>query len=323
MNLDRFNLIFRKYILLWALLAMVVGYLAGRFNQQRVLTLRALLIPLLFLMIFIMAFSVRLSSLLKLGSYRSQILASFILSVLSPLLCILITRIIPQRFQFLRTGMVISSTVPPEAMLSAWTAFLEGDILLTLIIQSFTFIYYLFLIPFGLTALLENITQFSMMILIKNLVVLIVIPFGLAGALQLLFRGYLNHRVMVRLKPTLSSLSGMIELFVIMIAIALHADIIADNPVIIMWGVLTGSLYYAATFVAALLLTRLFRFDYQTSVPLVYQNGCKNLPVAMVIALSTFEGQVMLGVAACLLVQFPVSALFYTVFTRLRESGRL
>jgi hypothetical protein len=41
----------------------------------------------------------------------------------------------------------------------------------------------------------------------------------------------------------------------------------------------------------------------------------------MVIALSTFQGQVMLGVAAAVLTQFPVSALFYMVFTRMRRKA--
>jgi ACR3 family arsenite efflux pump ArsB len=319
--MNRLNVVFRKYILLWALLAMVVGYLAGQYNHERVETLQSLVFPLLFFMIFMMAFSVNLSSLVQLGKYRNQILASFVLSVLSPLLCIGISRIIPQPFAFMRTGLVISSTVPPNAMLSAWTAFLEGDILLTLLIQSFTFLYYLILVPFGLTALLENITSFSILILVKNLIVLIVLPFTLAGGLQVVLRNRLTPAVMRRIKPSLSTLSGIIELFIIMISIALHADIISANPDIIMWGVSTGALYYAATFVSALVITRLFGFTYERSVPLIYQNGAKNLPIAMVIALSTFQGQVMLGVAAAVLTQFPVSALFYMVFTRMRRKA--
>jgi hypothetical protein len=34
----------------------------------------------------------------------------------------------------------------------------------------------------------------------------------------------------------------------------------------------------------------------------------------MVIALSTFESRTILGVAACMLAQFPISALFYSLF---------
>jgi predicted Na+-dependent transporter len=67
-------------------------------------------------------------------------------------------------------------------------------------------------------------------------------------------------------------------------------------------------------FIIAFYITRLFRFDLQTSVPLIYQNGTKNLPIAMVIALSTFESRTILGVAACMLAQFPISALFYSLF---------
>ncbi len=296
---------------------MVVGYLAGRFNHERVLSLKFLLTPLLFAMIFLMVFPVKMSSLLKLRLYSSQIIASYVLTVLSPVLALIVSKIIPGKFVFLSTGIVISSTVPPDAMLSAWAAFLEGDVLLTLIIQSFTFIYYLFLVPFGFTLLFEGLTNFSLLLLIKNLIVLIVMPFVLAGVLRVLLRRYITKDVLSLIRPTLSTISGIIELFIILISIALWARIITNNPVIILWGVFTASLYYATALTAAYFMIKVFDFDYQTSVPLLFQNGSKNLPVAMVITLSTFQSQAMLGVAACVLVQFPISALFYSVIRKI------
>jgi ACR3 family arsenite efflux pump ArsB len=295
---------------------MVVGYLAGRFNPQRVESLRFLLTPLLFVMIFIMVFPSRLSSILKLKLYAFPIIMSFILTVLSPIFGILVSRIIPTQFLFLRTGIVISSTVPPDAMLSAWTSFLEGDILLTLIIQSFTFVLYLFLIPFGLKLLLAKSSIFSMGILIQNLFFLILIPFVIAGILKLFLKRFLTPQRMKELRPTLSSISGIIELLIILISIALRSEIITQNPVIIWWGVLTAALFYAVAFMAALYITKLFRFNHETSIPLIYQNGTKNLPIAMVIAITTFESRAILGVAACILAQFPISALFYSIFSR-------
>jgi ACR3 family arsenite efflux pump ArsB len=312
-----FNLRFRKYILLWAFLAMVLGYFIGRFNHERVIGLKFLVTPLLFTMIFLMVFPVKMSSLLKLRLYSSQIIASYVLTVLSPVLALIVSKIIPQQFVFLSTGIVISSTVPPDAMLSAWAAFLEGDVLFTLIIQSFTFIYYLFLVPFGLTLLFEGLTDFSLFLLIKNLLFLIVMPFVLAGILRFLLRKYVTKDVLSFIKPTLSTISGIIELFVILISIALWEQIITENPGVILWGVFTASLYYATALTAAYFMIKVFDLDYQTSVGLLFQNGTKNLPVAMVITLSTFRSQAMLGVAACVLVQFPISALFFSVIRKI------
>lgn len=319
-SMHRFNMQFRKYILLWAFLAMVVGYMAGKFNPQRIASLKGLLTPLLFIMVFIMVFPTDISSLLKLKLYSFPIIVSFILSILSPVLGIVVSKIIPPGFLFLKTGIVISSTVPPNAMLSAWTAFLEGDVLFTFLIQSFTFVYYLFLVPFGLKLLLVNYSNFSLIILVKNLFFLIVIPFALAGGIRLMFREVLTKEALGRLKPILSSASGMIELFVIMISIALRASIISENPILILWGVFTASLFYASAFIAAFYITRLFRFDYATSIPLIYQNGSKNLPIAMVITITTFENRAILGVAACILAQFPISALFFSIISRMHGS---
>ncbi len=312
----RFNLVFRKYILLWAFLAMVVGYLAGRFNPQRVESLQGFITPLLFAMIFIMVFPTSMPSLRMLKFYTFPLILSFILTVLSPLGGILVARIIPSHFMYLRTGLVISTTVPPDAMLSAWTSFLEGDLLLALIIQSFTFVIYLILVPFGLKLLLVNTSNFSTGILVKNLLILIVIPYILAGMIKVIFKKHLTRDLLKRMKPTLTSVSGIIEIFIILISIALRAEIITQYPGIIWWGVLSAALFYALAFIAAFYITRLCQFDREPSVPLIYQNGSKNLPIAMVIAITTFESRAILGVAACILAQFPISALFYSIISR-------
>jgi predicted Na+-dependent transporter len=66
-------------------------------------------------------------------------------------------------------------------------------------------------------------------------------------------------------------------------------------------------------------LTRIFRINEEQSIPLIYENGTRNLSIAMVVAITTFRGEAILGVAACILSQFPVAALFYSI---LRKSGR-
>ena len=314
--MDNFNLNFRKYILFWVLLAMIAGYLAGRYNPARVVSLKSLLAPMAFLMIFIMVFPSNLSSLLKLKLYVYPIMVSFILFILSPFLAYAVSYIIPDKFHFLKTGIIISSSVPPYAMLSAWTGFLEGDILLTLIIQSFSSFIALFIMPFGLPLLFEDSSYFSMFILIKNLFFLVVIPFALGGLLKMIFRRYFTPGVLKRIKPTLSSVSGIIEIIIILISVALRAEIITDNPVIILWGFFTASLYYAVCFILAIYVSKVFKLSYETAIPLIYQNGSKNLSVAMVVAITSFESQAMLGVAACILAQFPASALFFSVTTR-------
>jgi ACR3 family arsenite efflux pump ArsB len=318
-NMKSFNLLVRKYILLWALLAMVVGYLAGRFNETRVISLRFLIYPLLFCMMLIMVFPTSLRSLAKLKDYLYPMAVSFLLFLLGPFIAVAVSGVIPQRFGFIRTGIVISSTVPPNAMLSAWTGFLEGDILLTLIIQPFTFVVWVFLVPFGFSLFFGKSAYFSLTILLKNLFFLIVMPFLIAVLLKRLLRRWMTEDFLSRIKPTLSTLSGIIELFIILISVALSAQIITDNPVIIAWGVCTSAFYYAVYFAVSVSLTRIFRINEEQSIPLIYENGTRNLSIAMVVAITTFRGEAILGVAACILSQFPVAALFYSI---LRKSGR-
>ncbi|UCB45009.1 MAG: arsenic resistance protein [Spirochaetota bacterium] len=316
--MKRFNLLVRKYLLIWALCAMVIGYLAGRYNNERVLSLQFLVTPLLFLMVFIMVFSSSLSSFAKLKLYLYPMGGSFILFLICPFLSYLIIQIIPDSFQYLGTGILISSTVPPDAMLSAWTGFLEGDILLTLIIQSFTFIIWIFLVPFGFSLFFGSSAHFSLLLLIRNLFFMIVIPYLLAGILKMILKRvvFITEDLMERLKPTLSTASGIIELFIILISVALGAEIITANPVIIGWGVLTAAFYYSAAFIVSIYFTRLLRLSYEKAIPLIYENGSRNLSIAMVVAITSFKDQAILGVAASILAQFPISALFYAILRR-------
>jgi len=314
--MQKFNLIFRKYILLWAFTAMVVGYLAGKFNPQRVSALSFLITPFAFVMIFIMVFPTSLSTLAKLRIYIYPLLVSLGLFLISPFLAYGVGRIIPDNFSFLKTGIMISAAVPPDAMLSAWSGFLEADILLTLIIQLVLSLVALFLMPFGLPFLFEASSYFSLFILLKNLFFLIVIPFALGGIVKLLFRDVITEQLLKKLKPMLSTISGMIAIFIILLSVALRAEIIARYPVIILWGVLTSALYYLLSFLVSLYISRVLRFNHETAIPIIYQNGSRNLPVAMIVALTSFKHFSFLGVAACILAQFPVAALFYSFHVR-------
>jgi predicted Na+-dependent transporter len=63
-------------------------------------------------------------------------------------------------------------------------------------------------------------------------------------------------------------------------------------------------------------MTRLFKRSYEKAIPLIYENGSRNLSIAVVVAITSFKDQAILGVAACILAQFPISALFYTILKR-------
>jgi ACR3 family arsenite efflux pump ArsB len=154
-------------------------------------------------------------------------------------------------------------------------------------------------------------------VLLRNLFFLIVIPFVLGGLLKMIFRRILTKEVLNRWKPTFLSVSGLLELFIILISVALMAEIISENPGIILWGFSVSFFYYAVSFILAIYISKLFKFQYETSIPLIYQNGSKNLSIAVVIAVTSFKIQAVLGVAACILAQFPTAALFYSVITRL------
>jgi ACR3 family arsenite efflux pump ArsB len=318
----RFNLVFRKYILFWALLAMVIGYLAGHYNPERVRSLKSFLTPLAFVMIFVMIFPSSLSNLAKLKLYLSPLAVSFALFSISPFVAYIVSTIIPEHFQYLRTGIIISSAVPPDAMLSAWAGFLEADLLFTLIIQSFLSCVALLLMPFGLPFFFDQSSYFSLFILVKNLFFLIVIPFASGGLLKIVFRKYLTPGLLRRLKPTLSSISGLMAILIVLISIALNSESISENPVIILWGFFTSSLYYLISFVIGIYVSRAFRLNYEKSIPLIYQGGSRNLSVAMVVALSSFKNQAALGVAACMLSQLPVASFFFMIISKLDGIGR-
>ncbi len=311
--MKKFSFVFRKYILLWAFLSMLVGYLSGKFNPERAVSLSVITEPFLFIMILIMIIPTELSNILKIKKYLFPIGIAVLMFLISPFIAQITLMIIPKKFSFLSTGIILVSTAPPDAMLSAWAGFLEADILLTLIIQSLTFLLWIFLLPFGLSIIFKGEKIFSMLLLIKNMIILIVIPFIIAILIKTFLKKRVPDEAKRGIRVALSTISGIIELFIILISIALNSDMISNYPIIILWGVVAAAIYYLSIFLIALFAARTAKISYESTIPIIYENATKNLPLAMVVALTSFNEHAILGVAACMLVQFPISAFFFNI----------
>jgi ACR3 family arsenite efflux pump ArsB len=306
------NQFFRKNLFSLVLTSIALGFLWGWQLPQVATSLKSLIVPILFLMIFVMIIPMEFKELLAVRKYKKEIVWGFIaILILAPLVAYLVNFICPKKYDFLKAGLILSATMPPGGMIVSWTGLLDANIELAMILQTGTFILALLTIPLTLSLLLSKSVHFSQSLLIQNIALYIFLPLLAGFIVQVLLKKKYSKEKIKSWKPTLATISSICALLVVLISVSLKADVIIAHPQMLLWGVLLSFLYYLVVFLIALFFSGLFISSYDNQMPIVYGTACKNLSIAIALALSVFSGPVVLGVVCCSMIQMPMLSLFY------------
>jgi len=306
------NQFFRKNLFSLVLTSIVLGFLLGWQLPQIATSLKSLIVPILFLMIFVMIIPIEFRELVAVRKYKKEIIWGFIaILILAPLVAYLINFVFPEKYDFLKTGLILAATMPPGGMIVSWTGLLDANIELAMILQTGTFILALLTIPLTLSLFLSGSVHFSQSLLIQNIALYIFLPLIVGFIVQVLLKRKYSKEKIKSWKPTLATVSSLCALLVIFISTSLKANTIISHPQMLLWGILLAVVYYLIMFLVSLFFTGLLVDSYDNQMPIVYGTTSKNLSIGVALALSAFSGPVVLGVVFCFMVQMPMLSLFY------------
>jgi len=312
MTIEKINQFFRKNLFGLVLASIVLGFLLGWQLPQIAASLKSLIVPILFLMIFVMIIPIEFRELIAVGKYKKEIIWGFIaILFLAPLVAYLVNFIIPENYDFLKTGLILAATMPPGGMIVSWTGLLDANIELAMILQTGTFILALLTIPLTLSLFISKSVHFSQSLLIQNIALYIFLPLIAGFITQVLLKKKYSKEKIKSWKPTLATISSICALLVVFISTSLKANTIISHPQMLLWGILLAVIYYLIMFLVSLFFTGLFIDSYDNQMPIVYGTTSKNLSIGIALALSAFSGAVVLGVVFCFMVQMPMLSLFY------------
>jgi ACR3 family arsenite efflux pump ArsB len=263
-------------------------------------------------MIFVMIIPIEFRELIAIRKYKKEIIwgMSAIL-ILAPLVAYLVSFAFPEKYDFLKTGLILAATMPPGGMIVSWAGLLDANVELAMILQTGTFILALLTIPLTLSLLLSGSVHFSQSLLIQNIALYIFLPLIVGFIVQVLLKKKYSKEKIKSWKPTLATISSLCALLVVFISTSLKANVIISHPQMLLWGLLLAVVYYLIMFLVALFFSGLFISSYDNQMPIVYGTTSKNLSIGVALALSAFSGSVVLGVVFCFMVQMPMLSLFY------------
>jgi len=310
--MKKFNAFFRKNLFYLVLSSMFFGFLFGWQFQGFAPKLKVLIVPLLFLMIYVMIVPMEFRELIDLRKYKKEtLLGIFAILLLAPLIAYFVNFILPRKYDFLKAGLILAATMPPGGMIVSWTGLLNANVELAMILQTVTFILAIVAIPLTLSLLLSKSIHFSKILLVKNILLYIFVPLIVGFITQLILKKKYSKEKIKSWKPTLATISGLCALGVVFISVSLKTKTIITHPQILLWGFLLAFVYYLVTFLVSLFVSGLFVDSYDNQMPIVYGTACKNLSIGIALALSVFKGPVVLGVILCSMIQMPMLSLFY------------
>jgi ACR3 family arsenite efflux pump ArsB len=306
------NQFFRKNLFSLVLTSIVLGFLLGWQFPQISSLLKSLIVPVLFLMIFVMIIPIEFKELIAVRKYKKEIIWGFIaILFLAPLVAYLIGFAIPEKYDYLKTSLILAATMPPGGMIVSWAGLLDANVELAMILQIGTFILALVAIPLTLYLLLPGSVNFSQSLLIQNIALYIFLPLIVGFITQVLLKKKYSKEKIKSWKPTLATISSLCALLVVFISTSLKANTIISHPQVLAWGLIIAFVYYLIMFLIALFFSGFFIDSYDNQMPIVYGTTSKNLSIGVALALSAFSGPVVLGVVFCFMVQMPMLSLFY------------
>lgn len=208
--INKFNKFFREKLFLLTIISVVAGFLLGWQVPQITPLLSKFIIPILFLMIFVMIVPMEFKEIVNIRKYTKEILLGIIaILFLAPLIAYLINFAVPEKYSFLKSGLIIAASMPPGGMIVSWTGLLDVSIELAMILQTITFVLAIVAIPLTLSLFLAKSVHFSQMILVKNILLYIFIPLLLGFIVQLILKRKYSIEKIKSWKPTLATISGL------------------------------------------------------------------------------------------------------------------
>jgi len=289
-----------------------LGFLLGWQFPQAASSLKIFIVPILFLMIYVMIIPLEFKELINLRKYKKELIwGGLAILILAPLVAYLISLSFPEKYDYLKTGLILAATMPPGGMIVSWAGLLDANIELAMILQTVTFVLAIITIPLTLSLFLSKSVHFSQALLIKNILLYIFLPLIFGFITQILLKRKFSKEKIKSWKPSLATISSICALLMVFISVSLKAGVIIGSPQLLFWGLLLAGSYYLVMFLVSLFFSGLFIDSYDNQMPIVYGATSKNLSIGIALALSTFSGPIVLGVILCFMMQMPMLSLFY------------
>ncbi|MEO1127289.1 MAG: bile acid:sodium symporter [Cyanobacteria bacterium J06639_16] len=304
--------------LVWSIpILMVAGILVGALTNPA--PLKALIIPLTFLMVYPMMVNLQLQKVLSGGDYRVQLLTQLINFGLIPFFAFGMGKIFFADQPLIALGLLLASLLPTSGMTISWTGFAKGNISAAIKMTVIGLILGSLATPFYAKWLMGTVVEIPLISIFRQIVMIVFLPMILGFVTRISLIQMVGadkyHKTLKQKFPVFSTLG---VLGIVFVAMALKAKDIIANPLILISFLIPLAILYLGNFLLSTLIGKFF-FNRGDAIALVYGTVMRNLSIALAIAMTAFGkeqgSEIALIIAMAYIIQVQAAA-WYVRFTR-------
>ena len=268
---------------------MVTGFLVGLLaDQNLVKTLRYLIVPLTFLMVYPMMVTLNIKHLKQGLNLKLQTVTQFINFGVIPFIAYLLGLVFFPDQPYMALGLLLASLLPTSGMTISWTGFAKGNMGAAINMTVIGLIVGSLATPFYVDWLLGAKVEVSFSKVLQQILLIVFLPMA-AGFItrNMLLKKYSMAEFKQRIAPRFPATSTVGVLGIVFVAMALKAETIVANPsllilIFVPLLILYGLNYSLATLIGVKLFAR------GEGIALVYGTVMRNLSIALAIAINGF-----------------------------------
>lgn len=279
-------------ILVSITLGIIVGY------NFEVDWFKSLILPLTFTLVYPMLVTLDFSSFKQKSNYKLQITTQIINFVIFPVLAYGIGYIFFKDQTNLRLGLLLIGLLPTSGMTISWTVMAKGNINEAIRMVIIGLLFGAFLSPFYITFFLGAEVDVPVRDIIVQILIIIFIPLVAAFFTQkFILKKYGIETFKKKIKPVFPLFSTFFVVIILFVAMSLKADLLVDNPSILLDIIVPLIVFYASAMAISVFTARLL-FNRADGIAMVNGTLIRNLSLALAIVLSAFPDA---GIAALLI----------------------
>ncbi len=299
----------RKHYQTIILMAVALGLALGGFTSAPGKTLQTYSQALTFLMILFISLTITPHQFALVARQPLAVLSGLGFNfVFMPLVCWGLARLLVTDAD-LATGIILVGVVPCAGMAAVWTALLKGDVPLGMAINALTMLLAPFLIPLLMFVLAGSGVKVNPWVMFRQLMNILLIPLVSGISLRWLADRFWNPKPYLPLLPALSALTAVLLMF---------ATCNVNTPLMLarrdIIPALLGAVVpiFPISFLVPQGLGR-YAFDWEQRIAITFASGMKNLPIAVGLALTSYQGHPLVGlpVALAFILQMLTASTFY------------
>lgn len=268
---------------------MIAGLLFGNIIDQSIVArMKALIIPLTFLMVYPMMVTLNINHLKQGLQPKIQGSAMFINFAIIPFVAFFLGRFFFADQPYMALGLLLASLLPTSGMTLSWTGFAKGNMGAAINMTVIGLTLGSLVTPIYVSWLMGATVEVNFFKVVQQIVIIVFLPMALGFITrQSLLKKYSLPEFKERIAPRFPAMSTIGVLGIVFVAMSLKAKTILADPGQLLMIFVPLLILYLFNFTLSTLVGKSF-FRRGDGIALVYGTVMRNLSIALAIAINAF-----------------------------------